>query len=52
MPRAGVGVTVSATKVELEAVALVGDEVGIAVGSLPLRKLGNAVSAVHVLQLK
>ena len=45
--------TVSATKVELEAVALVGDEVGIAVGSLPLRKLGNAaLSAVHVLQLK
>ena len=38
MTRTSVGVTVGAAKVELEAVTLVSDKIGVAVGGLPLGK--------------
>jgi hypothetical protein len=41
---ASVWMTVSASKVELKVVALVGDKVGISIGGLPLGKLYHSVS--------
>lgn len=39
MSGAGVGVAVGRAEVQLEAIPLVGDEVGITIGSLTLRDL-------------